>query len=248
MTSKLTLLGILILVLACAKENPKIDYQNPQKSDSLTIDVVLDDTTKVLVSDLPILIDSTRILIHPIGFVSLNERSRNGLIGSGSFSSSSASGFAVYSSSDDYYSGDITNLLFENLGNGEKRMLTQNYININSFRYLRNISKKTSKKFLLLTIIDRDSNSDHLLNDNDVESLYISNIDGTEFTKITPEGYEYYSGEEMAEEARFYYKAMEDINLDGIFNKADEFHYYFINFESEPYQNVEYYPLQLIDR
>jgi hypothetical protein len=205
---------------------------------------LINDTTKILIAELPILFDSVEYLIHPIGLLNLEERGSRGIIKSGSFSSSSYSGseFDVSNSGEDYISGDMTNLVFENIKTREQRLLTDN-VTIN---YLKEIFKKTNKQYLLYSIIDIDSNHDKELNYNDIESLYISNIDGTTFTKLTKDKHEYVRGEMITSELKYYFKTIEDLNHDGQFDRYDKFHYYYIDFSNTPIKVIEYNPLKMI--
>jgi hypothetical protein len=236
------------MFLSCGKRSTKIDYENQIKEDTLKIENLVNDTTKTLVADLPVLFDSVEFLFHPIGLIDLNDRESKGLFKSGSFSNSSYSGseFGVSSSDEDYISGDMTNIVFESTKTNEQRLLTSNIIKIQTFKYLRDIYTRVKRQYLLYTIIDKDSNYDKELNYYDIESLYISNIDGTDFKKLTKNEHDYFSGELLKEELKYYYKTIEDVNHDGEFDKHDQFHYYYLDFSSDPIKVIEYNPLRLI--
>ncbi len=248
MRTIINILGISLILLSCGKRPPKIDYENQQSNDSLKMENLISDTTKTLVAELPILFDSIEFLIHPIGLINLNDRSSKGMIRSGSISGSSFShsDFYISSSSENYFSGNMTNLVFENIISKEQRLLTDRVINIKTFRYLNEIYNKVNRQYLLYTIIDRDSNHDKELNYYDLESLYISNIDGSDFKKLTQNQHDYTIGKLIIKELKYYYKTIEDVNRDGLFDKQDKIHYYYIDFTKIPIEVIEYNPLKLI--
>ncbi len=248
MKTIINILGIFLILLSCGKKPLKIDYENQQSNDSLKMENLISDTTKALVAELPILFDSVKFLIHPIGLINLNDRSSKGMIRSGSISGSShsSSGFYVSSSNENFFSGNMTNLVFENISNEEQRLLTDRVINIKTFRYLKEIYKKVNRQYILYTVIDWDSNHDMELNYFDLESLYMSNIDGSNFKKLTQNQHDYTSGKLIIKELRYYYKTIEDVNRDGLFDKQDKVHYYYIDFTKIPIEVIEYNPLKLI--
>jgi hypothetical protein len=243
----ITILSIPLVVLSCGKRIPKVDYENQNTADSVKIENLISDTTKTLVADLPILFDSTKFLIHPIAVIDLNAKLKRSFESSSYSSSSySESDFDISSSREDYISGNMTNLVFENVGSKEERLLTDNVIRIRTFRFLREIFKKIKKEYLLYTVIDRDSNNDKKLDYNDIESLYVSKIDGTDFKKLTKDQHEYFSGELIPGDLKYYYKTIEDVNRDGQFDRHDKIHYYYLDFSGDPIKVTEYYPLKLI--
>jgi hypothetical protein len=127
-------------------------------------------------------------------------------------------------------------------------LLTKNVISITSTQFLREIYKKTHLQYMLYSVIDRDLNKDGRMDYLDITSLYISNLDGTVFTKLTGQYHNYVDGKLIIQELKYYYRTIEDINKDGIFNKVDKYHYYYIDFACNPYKIVEYFPLKLITK
>jgi hypothetical protein len=249
MRTLLSVFGIMLILSSCGKRQPKIDYSNRNQNDSLTMANIVNDTSKVLIAELPIYFDSTEYLIYPVGFVNLNDRENKGIL-KGSYSSSdySNSEFSVESNSNDYFSGSITNLVFENLKSRNQRLLTRKMVCITNVQYLRNLSKKIKRNYLLYSVIDKDLNHDEKLDYQDIESLYISKIDGSDFKKITIDYYDYKDGELIIQDLKYFYRTIEDTNKDGSFDKKDKYHYYFIDFANESYKVIEYDPLKLITK
>ncbi len=250
MRTLFTILGIVLIFVSCGKRQPKIDYNKESSTDSLTMDSIVADTSKILVAELPVYFDSTEYLIHPIGLISLNDWGNKRMIKSGSYSGSDYSNneFSVESYREDNFSGNITNIVFENLKDRSQRLLTNKVLNISYVQYLRNLSKKINRHFILYSVIDKDYNHDGKLDYRDISSLYISKLDGTNFEKITKNFHDYIDGKLIIQDLKYYYRTIEDINRDGLFDAKDRYHYYYIDFSNDPYKIVEYNPLRLIEK
>lgn len=237
---------ICLAQISCFQKHPKIDY-NVQK-DSITLKNFANDTSKVLIADLPVYFDSTDIMVHPIGMEIIEKKQSDHMINLDSYSKREYwnQGFSVNAMQADYITGNMMNLLFENIKSGYQILLTDKVINISMLQYLRALSYKIKKDYIIYTVNDKDLNNDGKLNDLDINSLYISKLDGTDFIKISNPYHEYIGGKLILQEQKYYYRTIEDINKDGSFNKEDKYHYYFIDFTFSPYKNVEYFPLKLI--
>ena len=121
--------------------------------------------------------------------------------------------------------------------------LTTKNIRIKSVSFLRGIFDNTKKQILVYTIIDRDSNRDNKLDDDDIETLYISNIDGTNFTKLTAEFQELIDWKVLEIKNRLYFRSIEDTNKNGEFDKEDDLHYQYIDFSNNKLKVTEYKPI-----
>ena len=146
-----------------------------------------------------------------------------------------------------YLESNMVNLIFEDLINQKKYLLTNNQIRISSYNTLID---KTGNKYFLYRVIDRDYNNDGKINSNDIGSLYISNIDGTSFLKLTKdrEDVRYNENEWIHSVNRYYFKTLEDSNKDGFFDTKDKIHYYYIEFNEGNYKVVEYNPLEILNK
>lgn len=78
---------------------------------------------------------------------------------------------------------DIRNLLFYNLMTGKSYPLVQDSIHILSFA----LHKEFARPLIFFRVVKEDYNKDKKYNSFDPVMLYISNLDGSEFTQITPE-------------------------------------------------------------
>ena len=234
---------LIVLMLSCEKK-PKIDH-TIQIDTTSVVDDRISDTTKVLVANLPARFDSTDVLIFTVGLVSL-EPERRALIKGDYGSSSSGSNISYAYFSQDNINGNFINLIFKDK-NGDERKLTDKKVIIDDVQFLRHLFKKTGKAYLLYQIYDRDSNGDKELNYNDLKALYIGNLDGTSFTKLSRELHDLHDYNFIKEENRVYFRTLEDRDNDGELTSKDKFHYYFISFVGGTLQVVEYNPLSVFD-
>ncbi len=102
--------------------------------------------------------------------------------------------------------------------------------------------------YLLYSISDRDSNGDERLDHADLEALYISKIDGSDFKKLSKELHEFYDWRLIIGENRIYFRTLEDKNKDGQLTNQDKFHYYYITFSADKYAVTEYNPIKIFDQ
>ena len=243
-----SILMIVAILSSCGRKQSGIDYNNESQTGSLTIDSIVADTSKILIAELPVYFDSTDFLIHPIGLISLNERAGKRILKIGSYSDSDYlnSGFSVGSYREDYFSGNVTNLVFEDLKTHNQKLLTDKVLNITDVQYLRDLSNKIKRHYILYSVIDKDMNHNGKLDFQDINSLYISKIDGSNFKKVTNNFHEYTGGKLIIRDLKYYFRTIEDIDKDGDFTKNDKYHYYYIDFANDDYKIIEYNLLKLI--
>ncbi|MDR2949647.1 MAG: hypothetical protein LBV71_10600 [Prevotella sp.] len=229
----LTLLFIGLFVSCTEKKSPII--HDDEQANNLTMDSLLEDTTKVLNVDLPTLIDSVnQILVHEIRISSGKGRDL-------SFSSKK---------SGDYYGvgSGLINLIFEDVKNNKSYLLTNNQLQISSYEVCSRLKVKIGKAYILFRVIDKDYNNDGVLDGRDTQGLYISNLDGTSFSKITKDNEMLRNGEWMYPLNRYYFRTTEDSDKNGYFDFKDKIHYYYIQFEEQGYQVMEYNPLEMLNK
>ncbi len=232
----------IILFVSCSRQGSKIDYQEKVDTTSV-VDDRIKDTTKILVSELPVRFDSTDILLFAIGLVDLQERGGYSKIKSGSYSTNEIA--SSYFDRDKLI-GSYMNVVFQDK-KGSERKLTDKKIRIRTIYFLREIFKTIRTGYLLYIVSDRDSNGDKELSYADLEALYISKLDGTDFKKITKELHEFYDWRLIKSENRIYFRTLEDKNKDGELTNKDKFHYYFIDFSGDNYSVIEYNPVKIFE-
>ena len=186
-----------------------------------------------VVAHLPVQIDSTDYLLHPIGDLSLRS--------SGYYSSGTSAG--VYKSSD-AINGRFTNIKFQQVDSEEMLTLTNEKVIITSVQFLRGIFQNTGKEYLLYEVYDRDSNEDDKLNSKDISSLYISEINGENFRKLTAKDQNLEDFTIVDEMNRVYFKTREDINGDKEFDEKDRSRLFYIDLGAEAPKVIEYDPLK----
>ena len=232
MKNILALFFLAGVLFSCSERRVQGVVAGDEPAHVQTMDSLFEDTTKVLNVHLPSLVDSARqILVHEIYLetrLNLDDRSY---------------------SKKEYIGGqiNIANLIFENVINQKKHLLTDNQIRISFYHQLQD---KKENRYFLYRVIDRDYNKDGKMNSDDVESLYISNIDGTSFSKLTKdkENVQYNDKAWIHSIDRYYFTTLKDSDKNGSFDPKDEMHHYYIQFNSGGYNVVEYNPLEILKK
>lgn len=233
------ILGItLIFLTSCGNdEKPKVIY--PENEETETSELKKD-STLIEIADIPIHIDSTKYLIHPIGEYRMYGSRGKVYFGSSSYGSGS---FSITNYNRYEITGNLHNLKFQQLDSDNLTSLTTKNIRIKSITFLRDIFDNTKKQILIYRVLDKDTNRDNELDDNDVETLYISNIDGSEFEKLTSEFQELIDWKELGIKNRIYFRSIEDTNKNGEFDKDDKVHYQYVDFNKDKRIVKEYKPI-----
>lgn len=232
--------GIMILLLAsCGKENkPKIVHTENTETE---IPEIKKDTTFIEISDLPIEIDSTDYLIHPIGDFRIEDKrgkiiyKSSGYRSNKSFSISNYGGYRI--------SGNLSNVKFQHKDSETLSALTQKIIKINSITFLRKLFDNTKKQVLVYEVTDKDTNRDGKIDFSDINTLYISKINGIDFKKLTDTNRELIDWKFIESKNRLYFRTIEDTNKDGEFDKSDIVHYKYVDLNSENLKVTEYKPI-----
>jgi hypothetical protein len=238
--SKYIILSLVtLLVISCKEEaeKPKVIYGKSEKPKS----EVKEDVNKIIVADLPIQMIGTSILIHPIGALSVADTKGNKIGSSSSYDREQS--FVISNSNEYEITGYLSNLKFQEVGSDSLRVLTDNAILIERITYLKNFSDKTKKQLLVYVLEDMDSNGDTRLDGNDIKNLYISEINGANFTKLSVDLQELIDWNIIESQNRLYFRTIEDINKNGAFDKDDKVHNQFVDLLSKDWKVVEYNPI-----
>lgn len=227
---------IVILLMSCNKDDSRKIVHEPKNPTELK-----KDTSIIEIADLPIQLDSTNYLIHPIGYYKVY-KSR---LGSYSSDYNDGKHFSVSNNGDNYITGNLSNVSFQHIDSINLKPLTDKIIQISSIRFLKDIYKKSGKTVIIYEVRDRDTNNDKKLDYGDVNTLYISNIDGSNFTKLIPEFEELLDWKTILSNNQLYFSSIEDTNKNGEFDKKDNTHYYSLNLNLSHFKPVEYFPLQI---
>ena len=231
------IIGTIIILFSSCRDNdkPKIVHNENKEIPELK-----KDTSFIEISDLPIQIDSTNYLIHTIGNFKI-ENNRGKVIYSSSGNSSK--NFSISSYGGYRISGNISNIKFQHTDSNKLSSLTEKLIKIRSVSFLRKVFDNTKKQLLVYELADKDTNQDGKLDFNDINTLYISKINGNNFMKLTDNNNELIDWKIIESLNRLYFRTIEDINKDGEFNKKDIVHYKYVDLNSEKLKVLEYNPI-----
>ena len=223
------------LFVSCKKEEaekPKVTYETTSKVKP----EVVSDANQIEVADLPINMDETNFLIHPIGVMSGN--------GKGIKSSyDSEQGFTVSNYGEYQITGYLKNLKFQEIGKDTIYALTDKQILIETATYLKTFADKSKQQLLVYTLADMDTNKDGKLDSNDIKSLYISTITGQKFTKLSADFQELIDWKIIESKNLLYFRTIEDTNKNGEFDAKDSVQYQFINLLDKEWKVISYKPI-----
>lgn len=233
------ILGLAILSLvSCKKEEttPKVKYEDSKTKVEAPAKV---DSSSIKIADLPILMEGTKYLIHPIGDVRVYEDYKS-VYGS---SKTNQVSYAISNYNRFELTGYFTNLKFQNIDSTSVRTLTTDRIQIQTVTFLNTFAEKTKKQILVYSFVDNDTNKDGNVNQNDIKSLALSNIDGSNFTKLSEDFSEIMDWNIIEAQNRLYFRCIEDINKNGAFDKDDKVHYHYVNLLDNEWKVEEYMPI-----
>jgi hypothetical protein len=235
--SKYTVLALFAVAASCKPEaeKPKVIYEETKGAARQ----IKKDSSQIKIADLPIHMEGTKYLIHAIGDIRVYD-------GSGSSYGSSKTNSVSYAISN-YNRFEITgyfqNLKFQHIDSTALRPLTDKAIQIQTATFLNTISDKTKRQILVYSLVDSDTNRDGRLDANDIKSLYISNLNGTKFCKLSDDLQELLDWTVVEAQNRLYFRTIEDINKNGAFDKKDKVHYHFVNLASKDWSGEDYEPI-----
>ncbi len=227
-------LVLTLTLVSCKKEEapkPKVIYQDTSKAKT----EVPEDTTQIEIADLPINMDGTNYLIFPIGTVSSDKKVKA--------SYDSNTGYTVSNYGEYQITGYLQNLKFQEIGKDTIYALTEKNVLIETATYLKAIADKTKRQLMVYSLADMDTNKDNKLDNSDIKSLYLSDISGKNFTKISTDFQELIDWKLIESKSRLYFRTIEDTNKNGEFDKEDNIHYFYVNLLDKEWKALEYKPI-----
>lgn len=241
--SAFILLFAIVLASCTSKpeQKPTVVY-----TEDGTPEVIKKDTSVIVMADMPVHIDSTEFLVHPVGELQLYQSKGKFWSSASSYDGRSSyenTNFAISSYTNYNFTGNLRNLQFEQLGTDKLVPLTDKNIRISSAQFLSDLYKREGKQLFFYTITDADTNKDGALDYKDIETLYMSKIDGSNFVKLTPNNQELIDWKIIDSINRIYFKTLEDVNKDGNFDRKDKVHYHYVNLLDKVLKPIEYYPI-----
>ncbi|WP_269223594.1 MULTISPECIES: hypothetical protein [Flavobacterium] len=231
--------GISLLFLASCKEEsekPKVTYDASKVGRELT----KADSTQIKIADLPIQMQGTDYLIHPVGDLSVYEKGSKNKYGSSSVNDLS---FTISNASEYEITGYLQNLKFQKIGSDSIRALTDEPILIQTATYLKTVSDKINKQIMVYTMCDMDTNKDGKLDVSDITTLYLSKISGGKLTKVSADFQELIDWNLIESQNRLYFRTVEDTNKNGKFDSKDVLHYNYIDLAKNDWKVETYNPI-----
>ncbi len=233
-----SLLSIIVItiVLGCnnPKEMPKVKYESAKNSEKVT---EKKDTTQIEIADLPIQMEGTNYLLHPMGKLRLKGEDSKWESGK----NSNINSYAISNYNRFELTGYFDNIKFQNIDSIATHLLTQKQIQIQTITFLNTIADKIKKQYLIYTLVDMDSNKDGNLDENDIKSLYVSFSNGQSFIKLSADYQEVIDWNLLESKNRLYFRSIEDINKNGAFDKTDKLHYFLVDLNVKNLKVEEYF-------
>lgn len=228
---------LLTLTMSCKqeKQTPKVIYE--QVKESISPKKV--DSASIKIADLPIHMEGTNYLIHPVGDVRVYD-DYSKVYGS---SKTNQVSYAISNYNRFELTGYFDNLKFQHIDSTTVNKLTEAEVQIQTVTFLNTISDKFKKQILVYSLVDSDTNKDGKIDQNDIKSLYLSYSDGSNFTKISEPLQELVDWNIIEVQKRLYLRCIEDINKNGAFDKNDKVHYHFVNLLANEWKVEEYMPI-----
>lgn len=235
----IALLGISLLLLASCKEEsekPKVIYDASNKGRAVT----KSDSAQVKIADLPIHMEGTNYLIHPVGDLSIREKGIKTRYGSSSVNDLS---FTISNYSEYEITGFLQNLKFQRMDSDSIKVLTDKPVLIQTATYLKSVADKTQNQVMAYTMVDMDTNKDGKLDTSDIKALYLSEISGDKLTKISASYQELIDWKLIESKNRLYFRTVEDTNKNGEFDKMDVVHYSYVDLSNKEWKIISYEPV-----
>ncbi|MFZ0599125.1 MAG: hypothetical protein WAM46_19210, partial [Flavobacterium sp.] len=166
-------LAIIGTLVSCKDEvqKPKVIYDAANKSNVVS----KTDSTQIEIADLPIQMEGTDYLIHPVGDLRVFERGTKSRYGSSSVNDVS---FTISNLGEYEITGYLQNLKFQKVDSDSIRPLTDKPALILTATYLKAVADKTQNQIMVYTLADSDTNKDGKIDSGDIKTLYLSSISG----------------------------------------------------------------------
>lgn len=219
---------VLLVAASCKKEEvitPKVRYENTPKVSQKN-----EQETNVVIADLPIHFTDTSTLLFPIGEAVPSKRE--------------SQSFTISNNNDFQITGYLKNIQFQEINSDSIVSLTDKTVLIETATYLKSLADKHKTKLMVYTLSDADTNKDQKIDENDIQSLYISTLSGKNFTKISAEFMELVDWKMIEANARLYYKTIEDSNKNGQLDATDKIQYHYVNLLDSNWKSIEYFPVK----
>lgn len=202
--------------------------------------IIEKDTTAIKVLKLPVFIDSTNFLYHPIALERVYDK-KDFSVDKFSYESRGLSNnYSSYT-----FSGVYAGFIVEDMKTGQKVTIIKDEINISSAQIYNKLDHNPRVEFVLYEGYNLDTNKDGKLNYNDLKALFISDLNGANFKKLTLDFEELIGHKFIVENDQLYFQTQKDSNNNGIFDSADGYRNYVVDL-NQPVKTAVRYDDQLI--
>jgi hypothetical protein len=240
MKNSLKYIGLAIIgtLVSCKDDaqKPKVIYDAANK----TAVIAKTDSTQIEVADLPIQMEGTSYLIHPVGDLRVYEKGTKARYGSSSVNDVS---FTISNLGEYEITGYLQNLKFQKVDSDSIRPLSDKPVLILTATYLKPFADKTKNQIMVYTLADSDTNKDGKIDTSDIKTLYLSDISGDNFTKMSTDLQELVDWSLIESKSRIYFRTIEDTNQNGQFDKNDVLHYNYIDLTAKKWEVKSYKPI-----
>lgn len=233
----ITLTSLLFVSCKEEKPKPKVIYEDTKAG---TTQLKKVDSAQIKVADLPVHMEGTKYLIHPVGDIRVYDDSNRSY---GTSRTNSSVSYAISNYNRFEITGYFENLKFQHIDSTAMHPLTNKKIQIQTATFLDGISAKTKRQVLVYTVVDADTNQDGKVDANDIRSLYMSDISGKGFKKLSQDMQELIDWNIIDAQNRIYFRTIEDINKNGAFDKNDKVHYHYADLLSPDWTVTAYEPV-----
>lgn len=225
-------------LISCREEvqKPKVIYDTTNKTKEIT----KTDSTQIEIADLPIQMEGTSYLIHPVGDVRVFERGSKARYGSSSVNDIS---FTISNLGEFEITGYLQNLKFQKTDSDSLKSLTDKPVLILTATYLKALADKSMHQVMVYTLTDADTNKDGKIDTGDIKTLYLSDISGENFTKVSADYEELVDWSLVESKNRLYFRTIQDTNQNGQFDKNDVLHYNYIDLTAKNWEVKSYKPI-----
>lgn len=196
------------------------------------------DTTMVKVLSLPVYIDSTDYIYHPIKLINAAKKDerKSFLSYDNEYSSdNNRNNYASYG-----FVGAFAGFAVENIKTGNIIKLTNQEIRFSGVRIYNKLEYNPRVEFVIYEGYNLDTNKDSKLDYQDRSALFISNLDGSNFTKLSEDFEEYQNYTFIVENDKLYFQTIKDINKDGRYENNDEYRNYVVDLKASKKIAVRY--------
>ena len=235
----ITIIGITVLLFSSCKEEvekPKVTYDQTIK----TKESIRADSSQIQIADLPLQMDGTDYLLHPVADLSIREKGIKARYGSSNVNDLS---FTISNYGEFEITGYLQNIKFQKIDSDSIHKLTDKPVLIQTATYLKSVADRTNSQIMVYTMFDMDTNKDGRLDTSDIKALYLSEISGDRFTKISTDYQELIDWKLITSRNRLYYRTVEDTNKNGEFDKKDAVNYYYIDLSNKEWKIISYEPV-----